>query len=212
MQVRSVAEAIQMRYWLFPFLFLSTFALAEHGAASCEISTGSIVSKTTSGIAQVGNLGLIRFRCEVGARPFPSKPGSFRNGLKADATVYSVPAEGARKPVPAEVTVTGGGSSGKTEWVDFYIHIPLEAAELDAEIRRHIANLEKSEAEADLPERIRRLKNNPKALAAMVTQNRAGHFQVECRVLDGETLIGAGSVDLEVLFTGHFSDAFAKKK
>ncbi|MCU1304796.1 MAG: hypothetical protein JWQ87_5080 [Candidatus Sulfotelmatobacter sp.] len=194
------------------FLLLSTLALAERGPASCEISHGSVVSKTASGIAQVGNLGLIQIRCHVGARLFPLTPGSFRNGLKADATVYNIAVEGARKPVPSEVTVSGGGLSGETEWVDFYIHIPLEVAERDAEIRRYIATLERSEAEADLPEPIRRLKRDPKILAAMVTQNRAGHFQVDCRVWDGETVIGAGSVGLDVLFTGHFFDALAPKK
>jgi hypothetical protein len=201
-----------MRYLVIQFLLLSTLAFAEHGQAACEISHRSVVSKTAAGIAQVGNLGLVQIRCQVGARSFPLKPGSLRNGLNADATVYNIAVEGVRKPVPSEVTVIGGGLSGETEWVDFYIHIPLEVAERDAEIRRYIATLERSEAEADLPEPIRRLKRDPKILAAMVTQNRAGRFQVECRVLDGETVIGVGSVGLDVLFTGHFFDALAPKR
>ena len=204
-------EATQMKYLLLQFLLLPTLALAEHGPASCEIAHRSVVSITASGIAQVGNLGLIQIRCSVGARPFPLKPGSFRNGLKADATVYNMSADGTRKSVPSDVNATGGGLDGDTEWVDFYIHIPLDDAERDAEIRRYIANLEgwKTDQSQEL---IRHLRKNPQALAPMITQNRAGLFEVDCRVLDGEAVIGVGTVDLEVLFTGRFSDAVAKKK
>lgn len=201
-----------MRYFVLQFLLLSSLALAEQGPASCEIAHRSVVSKTASGIAQVGNLGLIQIRCQVSARAFPTKTGTFRNGLKADATVYELSADGARKPVPSEVNATGGGSGGGKEWVDFYVHVPLDAAERDAEIRRYIANLEKSEPNAHFQAHIRHLQNNPEALGAMITQNRAGRFYVECRVLDGEAVIGVGSIDLEVLFTGRFSDALAKKK
>jgi len=201
-----------MKYLLLQFLLLPTLALAEHGPASCEIAHRSVVSRTASGIAQVGNLELIQIRCSVGARPFPLKPGSFRNGLKADAAIYSLSADGARKPVPSEVNSSGGGLDGDTEWVDFYIHIPLDAAERDAEIRAYIANLEKSEADAHLQEYIRLLRKNPQALAPMISQNRAGRFEVDCRVLDGEAVIGVGTVDLEVLFKGRFSDAVARTK
>jgi hypothetical protein len=39
-----------------------------------------------------------------------------------------------------------------------------------------------------------------------VYQHRLGHFQVECRILDGDRVIGVGVVELEVLFKGRFSD------
>jgi hypothetical protein len=52
----------------------------------------------------------------------------------------------------------------------------------------------------------------PQALAAIVSQHRLGRFQVDCRVLDGDRVIGVGRVDLEVLFKGRFSDAALGKK
>ena len=33
-----------------------------------------------------------------------------------------------------------------------------------------------------------------------------GHFELDCRVLDGSRVMGADSVELEVLFKGRFSD------
>jgi len=39
-----------------------------------------------------------------------------------------------------------------------------------------------------------------------VGQHRAGHFQVECRILVGDRVMGVGVVELEVLFKGRFSD------
>jgi hypothetical protein len=40
----------------------------------------------------------------------------------------------------------------------------------------------------------------------LVNQHRIGHFQVECRLLDGARVLGVDVVELEVLFKGHFSD------
>jgi hypothetical protein len=39
-----------------------------------------------------------------------------------------------------------------------------------------------------------------------VYQHRVGHFQVECRILDGDRVMGVGVVEFEVLFKGRFSD------
>ena len=43
-------------------------------------------------------------------------------------------------------------------------------------------------------------------LRDLVYQHRVGHFQVECRILDGNRVMGVGVVELEVLFKGRFSD------
>ena len=40
----------------------------------------------------------------------------------------------------------------------------------------------------------------------LVYQHRVGHFQVECRILDGDRVMGVGIVEVEVLFKGRFSD------
>ena len=39
-----------------------------------------------------------------------------------------------------------------------------------------------------------------------VYQHREGHFQVECRIMYGDRVMGVGIVELEVLFKGRFSD------
>ena len=43
-------------------------------------------------------------------------------------------------------------------------------------------------------------------LRPFVYQQRVGHFQVECRVLDGSRVMGADVVEIEVVFKGRFSD------
>ena len=43
-------------------------------------------------------------------------------------------------------------------------------------------------------------------LQQLVYQHRLGHFQVDCRGLDGSSVMCAGVVELEVLFKGRFSD------
>jgi hypothetical protein len=63
-----------------------------------------------------------------------------------------------------------------------------------------------------LREIIRAFRKNPEALAPLIGQNRVGRFQVECRVLHGKTVVGVGSVGLEILFTGRFSDTLGTKK
>jgi hypothetical protein len=40
----------------------------------------------------------------------------------------------------------------------------------------------------------------------LVAQNRLGHFQVECKVMDGDCVLAVGVIELEVLFKGRFSD------
>jgi hypothetical protein len=201
-----------MRCVVLQLLLLSTLAFADYGPASCQISEKSVLSKSSSGIAQVSNLGLIQIRCDVAARPWPLKPGIVRNGLQAEAAVYKISADGTRHLVPSEVNVSGGGLSGTMEWVDFYINIPLDPADRNAEIRRYLANLDRSVADEQLQGQIRDLQKNPQALAAIISQTRVGRFEVDCRVLDGRLVIGVGRAGLEVLFKGRFSDAVAEKK
>ena len=88
--------------------------------------------------------------------------------------------------------------------MDFYVHIPLEPAERDDEARRYLAKVEKSLAPEQITEEARQ-----RALERardFVYQHRVGHFQVECRILDGDRVMGIGVVEVEVLFKGRFSD------
>jgi len=210
-----------MRYLaLAQILLVSSLAFGTDPPASCEIAEKSVVSRSSSGVAQVSNLGLIQITCRVAARHWTPKPGVVHNALKAEATVYEISADGARSLVPSEVSVSGGRFSRKQEWVDFYLNIPFDPAERDAEIHRFLANLETSLADEHLSEQarqqtqeqIRRFQLDPQELAPILSQYRVGRFQVDCRVLDGHREIGVGGVELEVLFNGRFSDsAFGKK-
>ena len=108
--------------------------------------------------------------------------------------------------MPSEVHQSGGGfgADPESEWVGFYVHIPLESAERDAEARRYLGKLEKSmPAEQITEEAHQRALERARGL---VYQHRVGHFQVECRILDGDRVRDGGGVELEVLFKGRFSD------
>jgi hypothetical protein len=189
-------------------LLLSSVAFGGDKPASCKLASKSIVSRS-SGLAQVSNLGDIQITCRVPMRPFPTKPGESHNGLRAATTVYKVSPDGSKKLAPSEVHQSGGGGGGfgpdpEPEWVDFYVHIPLESAARDAEVRRYLAKLEKSMAPEQITEEA-----HQRALdrtRELVYQHRVGHFQVECRILDGDRVMGVGVVELEVLFKGRFSD------
>jgi hypothetical protein len=187
-------------------LLLSSAAFGGEKPASCDLASKSIVSRSSSGLAQVSNLGSIRITCRVSPRPFPAKPGETQNGLRAATTAYKISPDGSKKLVPSEVRQFGGGfgPDPEPEWVDFYVHIPLELAERDAEARRYLAKIEKSIA----PERITEeaQKRALKGLRELVYQHRVGQFQVECRILDGDRVMGVGVVEFEVLFKGRFSD------
>lgn len=197
-----------MRYVLIAqLLILSSVAFGADQPASCELSSKSVVSRSSAGLAQVSNVGDIQIRCRVPARPFPTKPGGEgRYMLKVVTVASQITTDGGKKPVPSEVHPTGGGSGGdpQQEWIDFYVHIPLEPAERDDEVRRYLAKTEKAWPSQQITEEVRQ-----RALErahALVYQHRVGHFQLECRILDGDRLIGAGVVELEVLFKGRFSD------
>jgi hypothetical protein len=202
-----------LQYFVLAQILLSaSVAFASDIRPSCELAKESILSRSSSELAQVSNLGSIRIKCHVPARPFPTKPGESRNGLRAETSAYELSANGSKKLIPSEVQIVGGGGGGfgpdpKPEWVDFYVHIPLDSAELDAEARRYLAKLEESmtpEQKGPLTEDAR--KKRLKILRQLVYQHRIGHFQVDCRVLDGSRVMGADVVELEVLFKGRFSD------
>jgi hypothetical protein len=187
-------------------LLLSSVAFGGDKPASCELASKSIVSRSSSGLAQVSNLEDIQITCRVPGRPFPTKPGESRLGLRAATTAYEISQDGSKKLVPSEVNQTGGENGGfgpdpKPEGVLFYVHIPLESAKRDAETRRYLARMEKLMAPRQITN-----ERAPEALPEVIYQHRVGHFQVECRILDGDRVMAVGVVELEVLFKGRFSD------
>jgi hypothetical protein len=195
--------------FLAQILLSATVAFASDIGPSCELAKESILNRSSSGLAQVSNLGGIHITCRVPARPFPTRPGESRNGLRAAATVYEISANGSKKLVPSEVHVFGGGfgDDAELEWVDFYVHVPLDSEELEAEARRYLAKLEESMT----PEQKGQFREDAQKkaledLRQLVYQHRVGHFQVDCRVLDGSRVMGADVVEIEVVFKGRFSD------
>jgi hypothetical protein len=198
---------------LSPILLFASVAFATDTLPSCELAKESIVGRSSSGLAQVSNLGGIRITCHVTARPFPTTPGGEpRYSLKAATTAYEISADGSKKLIPSEVQIVAGGGDGfepkpEPEWVEFDVLIPLDCKELDAEARRYLAKLEASMT----PEQKAQFTQLPQNKALenirqLVYQNRVGHFQLDCRILDGSRILGAAGVELEVLFRGRFSD------
>lgn len=161
-----------------------------------------MVSRSSSGVAQVSNLGDIQIICSVLGRPYSW--GETRSPLKIATVAYQVLPDGSKKFVPSETNQSGGTSAAEMESVYFHFHIPLEPAERDAEANRLLAKVEKSmpsdqvaeEAHQRYLERIRDL----------IGQHRVGHFRVECRILNGDRVMGIAVVELEVLFKGRVSD------
>ena len=194
-----------MRYALVAqLLLLSSVAFGGDKPASCELDSKSIVSRSSSGIAQVSNLGLTQIECRVLARQFPTKPGVPRYVLRVSTVAYQIFPDGSKKPVPSEVNQTGAGYDTKAEWADFDAHIPLEPAERDDEARRLLAMIEKSMAPQQITEEARQ--RALERAREFVNPGRVGHFRLECRILDGDRLIGVGFVEFEVLFKGRVSD------
>lgn len=175
--------------------------------ASCELGSKSIISRSSSGLAQVTNLGSIEITCRIAERPFPDKPGEGRLGLRAATSAYQISLDGKKELVPSEATASGGGFEHGMEWVDFALHIPLAYSERDAEARRYLAKLYEltpsDQTKQITPEARKRAQDS---IRELVHQDRVGHFHVECRVMDGDRVMGVGSVELEVLFKGRFSD------
>jgi hypothetical protein len=201
-------ERGSLRYLLITQLLLvSSVAFGGDQPASCELASKSIVSRSSQRLAQVSNLGNIQITCRVPARAFPNKPGGEgRYALKVKTVASQISADGSKRPVPSEAYPTGGGVGGdpEQEWVDFYIHIPLEVAERDAEAEKYLAKLEKSGPPQKITEAVRQQALD--RIRESVSQHRVGHFQVECRILDGDRVVGIGGVEVEVLFKGRFSD------
>ena len=192
-----------MRYLLTTqLLLLSSLAFAADQPASCELVGKSVVSRSSSGLAQVSNLGDIQITCSVPARPYSW--GESRSLLNIATVAYQILPDGSKKLVPSETNKTGGGYDTEAESVYFHVHIPLELAERDAEANRYLAKVEKAMPPEQITEEAHR--RMLERLREFVYQHRVGHFQVECRILDGARVVGVAVVELEVLFKGRFSD------
>src|SRR6266478_9405978 len=98
---------------LSPILLFASVAFATDTRPSCEMAKENIVSRSSSGLAQVSNLGGIRITCRVPARPFPTTPrGEPRYDVKVATTAYEISADGGKKLVPSKVQIVALGGDG----------------------------------------------------------------------------------------------------
>jgi hypothetical protein len=198
-------------------LLLTSLAAIDGHTASCTVRDTSVISHSSAGLAQVSNLALIEVECNVPARPFPTRPGESRNGLRAVATAYQVGPDDVRKEVPSETNDRGGGQNGfgAPEFVWFTITLPLDPADRMLEAQRWISKLQETAMQdtnlsrQQVTETLLHDLSSPQSMEKLsqeISQHRAGHFRVECRVLDGDRVVGVGTLEFEVLFKGRFSD------
>ena len=188
----------------------SCIAFAGDRTTSCTLlGPEGFLARTASGLAQVSNLGIIYIACTVPQRPLPSTPGSKRLGLlQVRTTAYEVSRDGREKLVGSEVNVTSGmrgvGVAADQEVVWFFLDLPLDPAEQQAEAERYWAKIQdrmppEAHSQEGREEALKRLRQ-------CISQYRVGQFRVECRVMDGKRVLGIGTVHFEVLFEGHFVD------
>ena len=198
-----------MKYAVFlQILLLGSLAFGADRLAACEFASKSIVSRSSWGLAQVSNVGDILIDCRVSARRFPAKRGEMRHGLTVVTNVYRVSSDGTQQLVPSAAHSTGAGTQEGWEWVEFYVHIPLETKEQDEEASKYLAKIdeEMKKENRQTPVTVQDHQRAMERMREVVYQHRLGQFQLECQVLDGNRVVGTGVVDLEVLFKGRFSD------
>jgi hypothetical protein len=169
-------------------------AAPERGASSCAVAPNSIVSRSPSGLAQVGNLELIFMDAHI-SPPRRMPASKVLQGLKAEATVYQIAPDGARTIVASSVHPTGGGGDAQSERVTFTLDVPIDTAERDAAIKAYIAGI--GGAAAAVP---------PSTFVPLFRQHRVGRYRVDCRLLDEGRQLAASSAEFEVLFKGRFFD------
>lgn len=199
--VRGSCGESSLRYLLITqLLLLSSVALAGDKPASCELAGRSVASRSSSGLAQVSNLGDIQITCSAPARPYSW--GESRSLLKIATVAYELFPDGSKKLVPSETNQTGGSSTSEPELIYFHLHIPLEPPERDAEAKRLLAKMEKSMPSEQVTE-----ESHQRALKRLREFVYQGHFEVECRIMDGDRVVGVAIVELEILFKGRFSDS-----
>jgi hypothetical protein len=110
----------------------------------------------------------------------PGQASEVRYGLRPATTAYQISSDGIQKEVPSEVNVSGGGEEREREFVNFYLDLPLERAERDLEARRYLDRLQKKTPGVISDSQSKQMLEG---ISQFVSQHRAGHFRVECRVL-----------------------------
>ena len=90
----------------------------------------------------------------------------------------------------------------------FDLNLPLDRSERDLEAHRYLDKLQKA-APGMLSDSLK------EQMFESTSQSISQHhmpaiFGVQCSVLDGARVVGVGTVDLEVLFKGQFSDSLGR--
>lgn len=161
----------------------------------------------------MSNLGLIELQARVPRRSMPNS--GIQQGLRASVTVQFVAPGGMRRIVPSIAKSFGGGGRLDQEWVSFVLEIPIDTPARDAAIRQYYTEMaaaaaasadEKDRALAAALQALAKSRGSMEALSWVFRQHRVGHFHVQCRVLDGDRVVGVGAVELEILNKGRFFD------
>jgi hypothetical protein len=202
------------------FLLLGTLArwsqVPSPSQPSCFVQAPSVLSRSSSGVAQVSNLQLIYLECR--RSPPRALPQSGQQlPLTVEAVVYHVSDDGAKVRVPSQVMASGSGADLQAESISFYLDIPLGDAEREAASRSFLAELARlaksSPNESERAQMARLLQfADARTMAQTIRQHRAGRFHVEFRVLDETRLVGVPSLDLEVVDKGAFFDQMLRAK
>ena len=205
-----------MRYLLAAFFLAPVLtprnALAAADGVACLLDASSVVSRSAAGLDQVSNVGDIRVHCSVPAKPVTLKPGESLWAVTTKAArAFLLLPTGAVQEVPVEVIGVGSGNNNQTQaWTNFYLHLPLDPLQRDAEARRGLARLEaeiaKDKSNPHESETEEQAQRKGAAVAELVFQHRAGRFRVECQMTQGDQGLGTGQLAFEVLDKGRFSD------
>ncbi len=137
--------------------------------------------------------------------------------MTVEAVVYHLSEDGARIRVQSQVMASGSAGDLKAESIYFYLDIPLGDAEREAASRSflaEVARLAKSSPNETERAQMARLLQfaDARTMAQTIRQHRAGRFHVEFRVLDETRLVGAPSLDFEVIDKGAFFDQMLHAK
>ena len=192
---------------------ISQIVFAAEPGVACVLDPKSVVSRSAAGIDQLSNVGEIQVRCSVPTRPVTLKPGEGLSALSAKSAKASLLlAGGGKREVPAEVNGTGGGERSGRAYVDFYLHLPLDASQREAEARRALARLDgelaKDKSRPQQKATDEEMQRGAAKFAELVSQHRVGRFHVECNLAQGDRAVGTGALDFDVLYKGRFSDLF----
>src|SRR5262249_46328244 len=154
---------------------------APQHTATCSVQPKSVVARSQDGVAQVSNLALIAIEARI--TPHRAVPAEGLFGLRVEATVFLIDSDNRRTAVPSRAIPSGGGGDleSNSEYTNFYLDIPIDEAERDAQIHDYLEGIAQQIA-ASANERERAMADKLRtpeaadAFSAYFKQHRVGRF------------------------------------